>query len=173
MIDHNSKVMVIAAPQDTEIERLGQELNATYIGYGAAGREAKSRQETQDMNSVAAAQGAATQRAISKASGAYRNATWDLVDGVAEGKVDLSRDDGLPEEMKQLSPAERAERVARAAADREALKEKIRVLSAARDHFVAAETKRQGEAAGGDTLDRALLKTVRAQAENRGYAFAK
>jgi hypothetical protein len=47
------------------------------------------------------------------------------------------------------------------------------VLSAARDHFVAAETKRQGEAAGGDTLDRALLKTVRAQAENRGYAFAK
>jgi hypothetical protein len=170
MIDHNSKVMVIAAPQDADIDRLGRELNATYIGYGASAREAKDRQAAQDANSVAAAQGASTQRALAKASAAYRNADWDLVDALEEGKVDLAKEDDLPEELRRLSPAERKAVVEQAAAKRKELQARIRALSAERDRFVADETKRRGEA-GAETLDSAMVKAVRAQAETRGFAF--
>jgi hypothetical protein len=172
MIDHNSRVMVVAAPQDADIERLGNELNATYIGYGAGGRAAKERQEKQDANSVAAAQGASTQRALSKASGAYRNATWDLVDAMDEGKVDLEKADDLPEEMAKMTVAERKAFVAAAAGKRKELQAKIKSLSVEREKFVAAEMAKRGEE-GGDTLDKAMIKVVRAQAETRGYAFAK
>lgn len=172
MIDHNSKVMVVAAPQDADIERLGNELNATYIGYGAHGGEYKERQVAQDSNAVAAEQGASVQRAMSKASAAYSNSSWDLVDGLANGSVDLEKNDGLPEEMKKMSVADRKAFVEQAAGKRKEIQARIHALSMEREKFVAGEMKKQG-AEGGDTLDRAMIKTVRAQAETRGYAFAK
>jgi hypothetical protein len=172
MIDHNVRVAAVAAPQDDEIQRLGVELNRTYLGYGASGRMAKARQEAQDHNAFVAAQGAGTQRMLTKASASYSNAGWDLVDGVREGAVKLEDTEQLPEELRALSLDERKAHVAAAAAKRAELQAKIRKLNADREAFVAAELARAG-VEGGATLDRAVVAAVRKQAEGRGYTFAK
>jgi hypothetical protein len=172
MIDHNARVFAVAAPQDDEIQRLGAELNRTYLGYGVRAREAIARQEAQDRNAVAAAQGASTQRMLAKASTSYSNATWDLVDGVRDGVVDLADTAKLPEEMRAMTLEQRKARVAAAAQERAALQERIRKLNVDREAFVAAEMARAGQDSG-STLDKAMVAAVRKQAETRGYSFAK
>ena len=103
-IDQNRKVLHIAAPQDKEIERLGQELNKTYIGFGSRGKKAKMRQSAQDSNASSAAKGSMAQRAVYKSSGNYSNAGWDLVDADKEGKVKVEEmaEEELPTEMKKI-----------------------------------------------------------------------
>src|SRR6185369_15587855 len=68
VIDQNSAVVHIEAPQDKEIARLGVELNGTYIAYGASGKTAARRQAAQDVNamSLAPAAAAPVERAITK-----------------------------------------------------------------------------------------------------------
>jgi hypothetical protein len=72
-IDHNARVAAVVTPWDDEINRLGLALNRTYIAYGSRGHEKKARQARQDANASAVAQGAATERAVSKAGSGYRN----------------------------------------------------------------------------------------------------
>jgi hypothetical protein len=109
---------------------------------------------------------------MSKASGAYKNSSWDLVDGLEDGSVDLAKTEELPEEMKAMTLEQRKAHVAAAAGKRKELQARIRALSAERETFVQEEAKRQGLEAG-NTLDAALLRAVRVQAEKSGYAFKK
>ena len=87
--DHRSRA--IAAPQDRELVRLSSQLNGTYVPYGDAKARAAfaDRQKAQDANAAQATVSAAASRAGFKASGLYRNAGWDLVDALADGKVKL------------------------------------------------------------------------------------
>jgi hypothetical protein len=172
MIDHNARVVAIAAPQDDELHRLGAELNRTYLGYGAGGRLALARQEAQDKNAAEAAQGASTQRTLAKASASYSNAAWDLVDGVRDGVISLEATEQLPEEMRAMTLEQRKAHVAAAATKRAELRARIQALNVERERFVAAELARAGEDAGA-TLDKAVVAAVRKQAEGRGFSFAK
>jgi hypothetical protein len=171
-IDHNRKVVHIAAPQDDEIAKLGVDLNRTYIGYGARAEEAARRQEAQDSNAVMAQQGAGVQRAVAKASRAYDNSGWDLVDGLRDGTVDLETmsEDALPEEMKKMSPEERTKYVEAKRAERVALQKRIAELDADRRAYVAAELKKQGLESN-DTLDAAMIKAMRDQAGKAGWKW--
>lgn len=171
-IDHNRKVVHIKAPQDEEIARLGVLLNGTYLGYGSLGREAAARQSAQDSNAYAAAQGAEVQRALTKASVAYKNWAWDLVDADKEGRLDVAKlsEDELPDEMKKMTPDERHAFVDKKAKERAELSKKIAELNAEREKFVAAELKKRGEESP-DTLDAAMVKAVQTQAEKTGWKF--
>lgn len=168
-IDHNKAVAHIAAPQDDEIARLGRELNKTYLGYGTSGREAKARQAVQDTN-AGSNMASATQRAVSKASRMYDNSGWDLVDGVKKGKVKVEemKDDALPEELKGKSAEERKALVEAKAKEREALQARIQQLNQERERYVAEKQKALA-AEGGDTLDAAVLQSVRTQAKAQGF----
>jgi hypothetical protein len=95
-----------------------------------------------------------------------------MVDAVADGTLDLTKAEGLPEEMKKMTVEERKAHVAAAAGKRKELQARIRELSVERDRFVEAETRKQG-LEGASTLDAAVVKTVRSQAEKAGYAFKK
>ena len=108
-IDQDRAVAHVAAPQDDEIARLGEEMNGTYVPFGVAGGEGQSRQAAQDGNATTAGVGARTQRAIAKASRHYRNSTWDLVDAVDQKQVDLAelKTEELPEAMRTMSAEER------------------------------------------------------------------
>jgi hypothetical protein len=53
VIDQNQAIVHIEAPQDKEIVKLNEELNKTYINYGAAAPAAKARQFAQDSNAAA------------------------------------------------------------------------------------------------------------------------
>ncbi len=173
VIDQNQAIVHIEAPQDAEIVKLNEELNKTYISYGAAAPAARMRQEEQDKNAaVKADAGTQVQRVISKASANYFNGSWDLVDAAKKRGFDLAKvsEAELPEEMKKMNPEERKAHVAKMAGEREEIQKKVLALNKEREAYVTAKRK---ESAQADTLDTAMTKALRAQAEKKGIAWEK
>jgi hypothetical protein len=173
-IDQNQKVAVIATPQDTEIARLGVDLNKTYIPYGKMGQEGYARQAVQDTNAVNASQAAIVSRSVSKGNSVvYCNDAWDLVDAINTGrcKLDDLKDDDLPAELRKKSKAERQAYVKEKTAERGKIQKRIVELNKEREAFIAAEQKRQAAAAGKETLDTVILKAVREQAARANIRF--
>jgi hypothetical protein len=176
-INQNEVLPAIAAPQDRELATLSGALNKTYLAYGNAEtrRDLAQNQLAQDANATTAAAGAAQNRAGVKASAFYRNADWDLVDGLKEGKVkkldDLKEDD-LPEELKKLKPVERMAYIEAKAKERSVLQEKIKALCVAREQYVNAELQKL-RAGGANTLDKAIIDAVRKQATAKEFEFGK
>ncbi len=172
-IDQNAKVVHIPAPQDAEIARLGETLNTTYVRYGTLGRVAGERQRVQDQN-AASAPGGGVERHVAKASAQYRNASWDLVDAVNDKKVDLSsaKAEDLPEELRRMTPEQRNAYVEAKARQRQEVQQKIKQLNQDREKYVAEEMKKRA-AGGTDTLDSAVIKIVRTQANARQFVFER
>jgi uncharacterized protein YxeA len=171
-IDQNEAVVHFEAPQDKEIARLGEELNKTYIAYGAAGKESRQRQQLQDLNASAfSAQGSAVNRALCKASDNYRNGAWDLVDATKEGKVNLAelKKEELPAELQKKTTAECAAYVKEKAEEREKLQKRIQELNASRSKYVAEQTAKQSK--GGQTVDAVMMTAIREQATKKNYQF--
>lgn len=169
-IDQNKKAVHIAAPQDKEIERLGMELNKTYVAYGQKGKAGLRRQAEQEVNARGAFGGSFVQRQVAKSSSYYRNAEWDLVDADKEGKVDLAelKSEDLPEEMRKMSVEEREAFVNDQAKKRADIQKEIQKLNAERNKYVA-EKQRELAEKDGDTLDSALVTAVREQASKRNF----
>ncbi|MEZ5386552.1 MAG: VWA domain-containing protein [Prosthecobacter sp.] len=173
VIDQNQAIVHIEAPQDKEIVKLNEELNKTYISYGTQAEESKMRQMAQDSNAAAKAEsGAQVQRVISKASANYCNNAWDLVDACKQKDFDISKvkEADLPEEMKKMSVDERKAYIARKTAERDEIQKKVLTLNKAREAYVSAKRK---ESAKTDTLDTAMVKALRTQAEKKGIAWEK
>lgn len=167
MVNHNAAVVEIASPYDAELQRLSASINSTYVYYGAKGAANSVRQKS--MDSAAEAAGAPSARAAAKASAAYSNAEWDLVDAgpsVDVGKLEAAQ---LPPEMRKMSDAERKSHVAKKAAERKAMQTKIAELSKKRDEFVSA--KRKAAADAPPTMDDTLVKAAKSAAASQGYTF--
>ena len=171
-INHNQQQIAIQAPQDADIRELNDELNKTYIGYGAHGIERCRMQLMQDQAAPDATSFA--QRAASKAGGNYKNSSWDLVDACKEEDFDLKsvKVDDLPEEMQAMSEQERVAFVAEKAAERAALQKKIAALSVERQKFVDEELKKMG-ADKDESLGAAVRKVMVEQLTERGYQVQK
>lgn len=173
VIDQNQAIVHIEAPQDKEIVKLNEELNRTYINYGASAPAAKARQVLQDGNAFDKAQsGAAVQRTLTKVSSNYFNATWDLVDASKAKDFDIAKvkDADLPEEMKKMTIEERQAYLAKKTAERAEIQKKVLTLNQEREAYVATQRK---ESAKNDTLDTAMTKALRSQAEKKGIAWEK
>ena len=172
VIDHNRAVVSIEAPQDKEIARLGEELNKTYLAFGAEGKTGAERQKGQDANAaaLAPASGAVVQRAIAKASATYQNSGWDLVDAAKDEKFEVSKlkPEELPAEMQKMNASERKTFIDKKAKERGELQAKIQKLTEDRDQFVAERTK---EARTSDTLDTAVISAVREQGAKQDLVF--
>jgi VWA domain-containing protein len=173
-IDQNRKAVHIPAPQDAQIEKLGEELNTTYVGYGAEGRMRGALQAELDASSKKMAPGANVGRQMTKAGAHYNNARWDMVDGLKDGKIKIEemKDEDLPEEMRKMTLDERKAHVAKLGKQRAEIQEKIKTLAADRAKFVAAEKKKLADK-GEDTLEAVIIKSVRAQAATRNFKFEK
>ncbi|MDP6380581.1 MAG: VWA domain-containing protein [Phycisphaerae bacterium] len=171
-IDQNKRVAHISAPQDKRIAELGGELNKTYIPYGVEGRAGAARQSVQDSNAAGLAKEVAVQRAVAKANAQYRNAHWDLVDAVDQGtaKIEEIKAEDLPENMRKMSIEERKAHVEAQTRRRAELQKEINELNGARKKVVAEEMKKLATD-GKDTLDAAMIKTLRTQAEKRHFEF--
>ena len=170
-INQNKQVVHITAPQDAELARLSTELNKTYVAYGARGEAGRANQSEQDQNAAKLAPSVAAERAKTKASPhGYRNASWDLVDAVKEGKVKLKdvKKEELPKEMQEMDLEARKAHVETQQKKRAEVQTKMRDLSKARDAHIAAERKKLA-AKGEDTLDSAIIKAVREQAREKNF----
>lgn len=171
-IDQDRGTVVVATPYDKELADLGAKLNSTYVAYGAGGAAGAANQAAQDANATTVNAPAAAQRAAAKASTLYRNAGWDLVDAVAENKVDLAKVDAkeLPEPMQKMTPEQRKAYVEQQAAERTKLQGQIRELNDKAEAFRKDEVAKKGLSEK-DSFDNALRAAVRAQAEKMEFQF--
>jgi len=171
-IDQNQKVVEIPAPQDKDLVKLNEYLNATYVPFGARGMAGKMNQTAQDMNSAGISASNAASRAAAKASINYSNESWDLVDAVQTNAVKLEevKVEDLPEAMKKMTPEERKAYLEKQATERAAIREQIGKLNAARNAFIADELKKQA-VPGEQTVESAVTEAVRTQAVKQGYVF--
>lgn len=171
-IDQNQVAQHIASPQDADILRLGNDLNATYMAYGDDGAASVARQAKADTSSAKLSPKVAIERAQLKSKKSYRNDTWDVVDAVDNnGKfLEQAADDKLPTQLRGKTLAEKQKIVADNAAKRAELKAKIAKLEAERNTFLAAErTKQRGPA--DQSLETELMKTTKTVAAKKGYKF--
>lgn len=170
-IDQDKAVVHIEAPQDKEITKLSIEINKTYITYGKDGQRGAANQVAQDNNASAyKKEGAEVQRALTKASSNYKSSSWDLVDANKKDgvKLDQIQEADLPAELKSLKPEERQAYLDQKAAEREKLQAQIKRLNAERQKYVSEKAKENGK---DDTLDKAIVKAVREQAEKKQITF--
>lgn len=176
IIDQDRAVRHIPAPQDKKIAELGIELNKTYLGYGKGWATNAMRQRVADQGANEnAGAGAAVERAVSKASGNYHNASWDLVDATRDGNLELDKLDkaDLPEELQGLTAEALKAHIDQAAKTRADLQQEIGELSRARTTFLEEERRKQADTDGVKTLDEVMVETTRAQASKLGYAFGE
>ena len=171
-IDQNQAIAHITAPQDKEIARLSAELNKTYLGYGHAGRQAAERQVEQDKAAKKLSVSVLAQRAAFKSSVQYRSSSWDLVDAVREGKVDLSKAKPaeLPENMRKMTPEQRKAHVAEKAKERARIQKAITKLHAGRKHYVAEQRKKLAGSQA-NSLDTVLIESLRQQAKRKHFTL--
>lgn len=171
-IDQDHVAKYIPAPQDAEITRLGQELNATYLAYGASGAASVARQAKADVVAAKMSPKVAVERMQLKAKKAYSNSNWDLVDAQKAKPTFLenAKDDDLPEQMRGKTLDEKKAIVAQATAARDALQKQLAKLEAERTAFLAAESAKGG---GGDapSLGTELTKSAKKVAAKKGFAY--
>lgn len=167
--------VTIPTPYDAELQKLSSSINNTYVAYGALAAGKRANQIAQDANAASVGGAAnAADRANAKASAQYNNRSWDIVDAAKEKNFDWSKikTEDLPEEMRSMNLAQRKAYVARKTAERAAIQNKIRELSAKRGAYIEAEMKKKG-AAGQNSLDLAIRRSVVQQAQSRGFKFEK
>ncbi|GMU21361.1 MAG: hypothetical protein AMXMBFR13_14540 [Phycisphaerae bacterium] len=169
-IDQNRVVQEPEAPQDREIARLGAEINKTYVPYGTDGRRGSANQMAQDSNAFGLSNNVAVQRAMTKGSAQYLNVGWDLVDAVKQGgvKIEDVKPDLLPEELRGMTVQERKSWLEAKSKERTAIQKKIGELSAQRSRYLAElARKATATAPAGDSLDAAMIKSLREQAKRK------
>jgi hypothetical protein len=173
-IDQNLRAEHIPAPQDPELERLGAELNKTYVPFGSLGSKGAMNQVAQDANAKAVNATTEVQRVAVKASAHYKNASWDLVDARRDAAVDLAniKDEELPKEMRSMDAAARKAYLDGKERERTELQARIRQLDVERAKYVEAQIK-QKSMSGAQTLDSAIIGNVRKQAEKKQFVFDK
>ena len=169
-INQDEVVQDPVTPYDKEIVSLGDQLNGTYLGYGSAGEASKSRQAEQDTNASSMGAAAPVERSVAKAQDAYSNAGWDLLDALAQKQVTLGnlKDDELPAQMKGMTPAQKQKYVADLAAKRVDIQNRINAANEKRRLFLADAAKKNAPA---DTLDQAMLTSVRDEAKKAGFSI--
>lgn len=170
-IDQNRAVARVDAPQDAELARLSGQLNNTYIAYGAAAPAAVRRQADQDNNALKASGSSGAARAAAKASAAYDNSGWDLVDAKKKGKslAGLAAQE-MPAEMKAMTEGEREKFVETKSKERSEIQGQIAKLAAERERYVKAELSKVA-ASGPKTMDDALLESAQEQAKKKAFSF--
>ncbi len=173
-IDQNLRAERIPAPQDAELERLGAQLNQTYVPFGRDGARGLMNQQAQDANAKTAAGGAQLQRVAAKASVHYKNASWDLVDARRDPGFDLEKlkAEDLPEAMRSMDAAARKAYLDGKEKQRAELQARIRQLDKERAQYVQAELRKKARS-GAETLDSAIIGNVRQQAEKKNFVFEK
>jgi hypothetical protein len=173
-IDSNQQVAAIAAPQDAELSRLGEELNRTYLAYGRKGAEKKKRMEAQDKEASGMGGSVAADRAQAKAMAAAPAADWDLVEATQSGAAapaEIAQEE-LPAELQGKSAAEQTEIIEKLGKQRGEIQKKIEQLSEERRKFVEAKQRESAEG-GASTFDKAVLEAIQEQGKRQNFEFSE
>jgi hypothetical protein len=173
-IDQDRGTIVVSTPFDQKLAALGGEINRTYLAYGARAAEGSAMQAAADTSAAAASPAVFASRAVAKAGGQYRNASWDLVDAMGQKDFDLAKmkEDELPAEMKPMTLDQRRAHLDTMAKKRADVQQEINQLNVQRQKFIAEEMKKGGKSAD-KAFDAAMLRAIREQAVRKSFAFEK
>jgi len=167
-INQDEKIVLIKSPYDEEIASWNAKLNQTYIPYGSQGEIGQQRQAIEDSNSG----NFALVRGNSKASEYYRNASWDLLDALEDGRVTLENlsEEALPPNMRGMTLAAKREYVAAKKAERQTIQKTIRDLYQKRTEYVEKQRQNQNSVnSGKNTLDEVIIQSLRQQLAAKGF----
>lgn len=167
-IQHNRKTIYVETPYDDRINKLGVDLNKTYIYYGAVGRQKKVAQEQEDANAAEYSQSNLATRNSIKASKYYRADSWDLVDAVADSTVMVKEvtKSSLPKELQSKSTKELEVYVAGQAKKRAEIQSKIATLNKQRSEYVAKQNT-----SGETNLESSMINAIKKQANGKNYTW--
>lgn len=131
VIDQNHHDRYDRDPYGGRLLGLNQQLNQTYVPYGPQASHYWQRQQHEDRHAQQYGSAVASQRALAKASPAYVQPQWDLVDAVATGQVDLASlpQEQLPTEMQGMSLAAQQQYLQRKAEARQAIRREMRQVA--------------------------------------------
>ena len=169
-IDQNREIIHIATPYDDVIIQLNNKLNKTYISYGTQGNSKMRLQSAQDSNAESLDDVVIVKRAVSKSSKMYKNKSWDLVD--AEKEKDFKYSDldkkTLPKELQNKSTEELKAYVKLQNDERIKIQKEIQELNKKRTPYI---TEKRKTSSSEETLDSAMIKAIKKQAEKKNYSW--
>ena len=170
VINSDKVLSYIDTPYDRDIDKLNQQLNDTYIGYGKKGKEKKIMQATQDYNAESKSMANKVERAVSKSKGVYKNAEWDIVDKYKDNpsSIQSMEAEEMPEELKGKSPKQTAEFIQQKSKERDEINHKIKDLSLKRQQYIDAANKKTGN--DKDDLGKAIETSIHEMAKKIGYS---
>jgi hypothetical protein len=171
-IEQNTRTVYVASPYDDRITALNQKLNNTYIAYGTRGKAKKDNQLAQDNNAQSYGSVNVVERTVSKSTHVYNNKSWDLVDAAeeAEFEIDDVKTEALPAVMQNMNKEEKVKYIETNKKERQAIQKEISELNQKRLAYVA---KKKKEAGASNSLDDAMLKSIRKQAQAKNFVFEK
>jgi hypothetical protein len=173
-IDQDRGTIVVSTPFDQKLAALSGEVNRTYLAYGVRAAEGQAMQNAADMSAAAASPAVFASRAVAKASGQYRNSSWDLVDAMGQKDFDLAqvKKEELPAEMQTMTLDQRRAHLDTMAKKRADVQQEINQLNVQRQQFIAEEMKKGGKSAD-KAFDAAMLRAIREQATRKNFEFGK
>jgi hypothetical protein len=171
-INMNEQTVYIETPFDSTLLRLNNELNSTYIFYGVQGGLAATNQITQDNNSKLYSKSNLADRTVAKSNSGYVNTSWDLVDAVKadSSKIKDVKKEELPDVMKDMDDDQKSKYVFEQSAKRDTIKNEINSINVQRQAYIDEKKKEMGET---NSLDKAVISSVRNVAEKKSYTFNK
>lgn len=175
-IQQDGGMTAIATPFDEELGRLGAELEKTVVAYGSATEQQVQNQKmiaADALTTSATPAESRAERAVYKASPAGGMAlcgTNDLVQACMDKQVELSKmeKDQLNEEMKAMTPEQRAAFIEQKIKDRKACQAKISEVNARRQEFIKEKLAAAGDK---DSFDTLVLAALRKQGARCGFSF--
>jgi hypothetical protein len=170
-IEQNRKTVYIETPYDDKIAALNDQLNSTYVSYGAEGEYKKSNQIMQDKNASSYGNANIVNRLVSKTSGVYITRSWDLIDASKQKEFEISKlkDSELPAELKGKTLEQKKEYIKVKTQEREAVISQVGALNAKRNTYIAAKSKEMGTI--DQSLDAAMIKAIRTTAAEKNFIF--
>lgn len=169
-ISQNSKTVYVASPYDDRIAKLNDDLNDTYIYYGAKGSEKKQKQLEQDNNAESYGLQNKVSRTVTKSKAVYKNDSWDLVDATKDQnfKVEEIAEAELSEEMRGMTEKEKTAYIKIKAEKRAEIQKEIAELGRKRSEYISQEEAKNSNK---NMLDNAMITAISKQAKAKRFEF--
>jgi Mg-chelatase subunit ChlD len=169
-IPQDSGVVAVVTPYDEKLGVLSNQLGGTYVAFGAEGaRAAASARQAAAETKIAANAPMAAQadRATNKAINSMSYA-GDFLQSIENGTLKLEdvRLEELPEELRNLSPAERKQEIEKRQAQRRQIRAEIMQLSKDRAEFIKKERAKSGVR---NSFDSVVAEALKAQLAAKGF----
>jgi len=168
-VNQAGSAVAISTPFDADLARLSAELDATRVYYGNAEEKAAGRHKqdaSEKLHAGASITARARRAAFNASASGASNLLGDkeLVEDVAQGKIDLDRlpETELPAPLQSLPAEERKAKLESLAETRESLRQQIGELNDRRSQYLRDEVSKSGGAEA--SLDVQLYEVVKEQA---------